>query len=150
MKRTVVGGSRDDDLLGTTLQVETSLVGISEHTAGLDDVVSTSRSPGDVGGVPLGEDLDLLAVDDERALVLLVGITGEATVHGIVLEVVDHVIDGHEGLVDGHHVDLAALEGSAEDQTTDPAESVDTNLDVRHVVSAACAVCTTGRRRKTM
>jgi hypothetical protein len=46
---------------------------------------------------------------------------------GVVLEHVDHVVEGDEGVVDGHH--LGALgDGGTEDKATDAAESVDSDL----------------------
>ena len=39
--------SRDDDLLGSSLEVETGLLLGGEDTGGLDDVVSAGLAPGD-------------------------------------------------------------------------------------------------------
>lgn len=44
-------GSRDDDLLGTTLQVKSSLLLSGEDTGRFDYVVSTSLAPWNVGRV---------------------------------------------------------------------------------------------------
>ena len=44
-------GSRDDDLLGTALEMLASLVNGCEHTGGLDDEVSTISGPWDGRGV---------------------------------------------------------------------------------------------------
>lgn len=78
-------GSRDDDLLGATLQVSLGLLGGGEDTSGLDDVVGTGLSPGDVGGVALLVEADLLAVDGQ-VLAIDLDITLEAAVGGVVLE----------------------------------------------------------------
>lgn len=59
----ISGGSRDDNLLGTTLQVSASLVLGGEDTSGLDDVVGAGLAPGNLGGVLLCVELDGLAVD---------------------------------------------------------------------------------------
>lgn len=64
-------GSRDDDLLGTSLQVSAGLLGGGEDTGGLDDVVSSSLGPLDVGWVTLSVELDVLAANDEATLVVL-------------------------------------------------------------------------------
>jgi len=56
--------------------------------SGLDDVVSTSRSPLNSSGVALGEDGDGLAVDDKFAILSLDG-SLEATVDGVELKHVD-------------------------------------------------------------
>lgn len=75
----VGGRSRDDDLLGTTLQVGVGLVNGGEDTGGLNDVVGTGGSPLDVGGVSLVVDGDGLVVDVKLA-VLNLGVTLESTV----------------------------------------------------------------------
>lgn len=79
------GGSGDDDLLGTTLQVSRGLLLSGEDTGGLDNVGGTGLAPGDGSGVTLGEEGDLLAVDDETVLNVL-DLTLELTVGGVVLE----------------------------------------------------------------
>jgi hypothetical protein len=90
--------SRDDNLLGSTLEVDgggslqrkrkicqsarasqiqaksqTGTYGGGEHTGGLDNVVGSGRSPLDVGRVSLREDGDRLAVDDKLAVLGLDG-----------------------------------------------------------------------------
>lgn len=56
---------------------------------------------------------------------------GEAKMSRVVSKLVDEVVGGHEGVVDGDDLDLArlVLEGCAEDKTSDSAESVDTELE---------------------
>ena len=73
-----------------------ALVDGGEDTSGLDDVLGTDGSPGDVGGVTLGKDLDGLSLDPELAILGLDGAL-EAAVNGIVLEHVDHVLKVDEG-----------------------------------------------------
>lgn len=81
----VVGGGRDDDLLGAALEVGLSLSLLGEHAGGLDDVVSAGVLPGDLSGVLLGVERDGVAVDDELA-VLLADLALEAAVGRVVLE----------------------------------------------------------------
>lgn len=95
----VGGRSRDDDLLGTTLQVSGSLFSGGEDTGGFDNVVGTSLSPLDGGGVSFTVDGDGLAVDDELAVLGGDG-TLESTVGRVVLEHVDHVVEVNEGALD--------------------------------------------------
>ena len=79
------GGSRDDDLLGTTLQVSGGLVLGGEDTGGLDDILGAGVLPGDGRGVSLAVELDLVAVDDQVGTV--VGdLTLEDAVAGVILE----------------------------------------------------------------
>ena len=79
------GGSGDDDLLGTTLQVGGGLLLSGEDTGGLDNVGGTGLAPGDGSGVTLSEEGDLLAVDDETVLNVL-DLALELTVGGVILE----------------------------------------------------------------
>lgn len=44
----VLGGCRDDNLLGTTLEMGAGLGGLSEDTSRLTDVVSTNTAPLDL------------------------------------------------------------------------------------------------------
>lgn len=78
-------GSRDDDLLGTTLQVGGGLLGGGENTSGLDDVLSAGVGPGNVGGVTLRVELDSGAVDNE-VVAIVADLTLEDAVGGVVLE----------------------------------------------------------------
>lgn len=75
-----------------------SLIDGGEDTSGLDDVLSTDRSPRDVRGVTLSEDLDGLSLNPELAILGLDGAL-EATVDGVELEHVDHVVEIDEGAI---------------------------------------------------
>ena len=56
---------RDDDALGATLEMGAGLLGGGEHAGRLDDVLSTGVLPRDGRRVPLGVELDSLAVDNQ-------------------------------------------------------------------------------------
>ena len=78
-------GSGDDNPLGATLQMGLGLLGGGEDTSGLDDVLSAGVLPGDGGRIPLGVELDLLAVDNQ--IVAIDGDVGvEDAVGGVILE----------------------------------------------------------------
>jgi len=127
--------SRDDDLLGSASKMGLGLLGGGEDTGGLAHVGSADRSPRDVTGVLLGEELDgdlaLSVVDDE-------GVGGDIgsdssrvlSVDRIVLEEVACVVDGEEGVIDsdGHDI-TGVLKGGTAYETADTAESVDSKLD---------------------
>ena len=68
--RVVLRGSRDDGLLGTTLEVSASGVSAAEDTGALSDVVGADTAPRDLARVGLLEDIDLLAVDFDTTICL--------------------------------------------------------------------------------
>ena len=106
-----------------------ALVNGGEDTSGLDDVLSARLAPWNLGGVLLGEHADLLAVDVEET-VGVVDVALESTVSRVVLEHVHHVVEWDERVVDGNHLN-SLLQSGSEHNTTDTAESVDTNAS-RH------------------
>ena len=142
----------DDDLLGTTLQVELGLFMLGEDTGRLDHVPDARVLPGDVGGVLFAVELDGLAVDNER-VTLVVDRTLEDAVGTVVFEHVGGVVNLNEGVVDGDNVYASVFETVdgvriiflwplfffffffsmysriTEDDTADTTESVDSNLD---------------------
>lgn len=145
-------GGRDDDALGTTLQVSAGLLLGGEDTGRLDDVLGAGVLPGDGSGVALRVELDALAVDDEvgavdRHLALEVAV-GRVILEHVLLEggrAVSSdanmklsrlggrrsysVVGLNEGVVDGNNLDITVLDGVAEDDATNAAEAVDANLD---------------------
>ena len=110
----VRGGSGDDDLLGTTLQVQRSLLGGGEDTGGLDNVRGTSLAPGDGSGVLLSKEADLLAVDHQALRVDLDGAL-ELAVGAVILEHVGSVGGLDEGVVDSNNVNVITVDGVTED-----------------------------------
>ena len=136
----ITGGGGDDDLLGATGHVLGGTLGGGEDTSGLDNVVGTSRSPLDLSGVHLVEDLDGLAIDGDLIVTVLGNDAGELSVDGIVLEHVLHVVGGDEGIVDGNDVHHGVVLSSAHDETADTAETVDANVDGLERVLVAVAV----------
>jgi hypothetical protein len=136
----ISGGGGDDDLLGATGHVLGGTVGGGEDAGGLDDVVSTSRSPLDLGGVHLVEDLDGLAIDGDLIVTVLGNDAGELSVDGVVLEHVLHVVGGDEGVVHGDNVDHGVVLGGAHDKTADTSETVDANVDGLERVLSSVAV----------
>jgi hypothetical protein len=147
---------RDDNLLGATLDVGLGLLSGGENTSGLNDVVCTSILPWDVCGVLLSVESDFLAVDDQALVGCLNG-ASELTVLRVVLEHVClcngkksasienfvlwesdsevgtyGVVGFNEGIVDSDDVDVIVLNGISEDDTTNAAETVDTDLCLTH------------------
>ena len=78
-------GRRDDDLLGTTLQVGRGLLCGCEDTGRLNNVVCAGVGPWDLGRISLHVELDFLAVDDQGIFLDLNGAV-EFSVCAVVLE----------------------------------------------------------------
>ena len=50
--------------------------------------------------------------------------------HGVVLEQVDHVVEVHEGVVDGDHLShVASLKSTSEGEATNSSKSIDSKLN---------------------
>ena len=122
----VAGGGGDDDLLDGAAEVGLGLFGVGEEAGGLDDDLGAYGGPVELGGVALGEDLDLLAVDGDE-----VGSVGDLVLEvaedGVVLEQVGEGRRGGE-VVYGYEFDIGVAEGGAEDVASDAAEAVDAYL----------------------
>jgi hypothetical protein len=125
----VLGRSGHDDLLGTSLDVSLSELGGEEEAGGLYNNVGVEGTPGDVGGILLAEDLNLVAVYDE-VVAFHFDIVVESAVYGIVLKHISEII-GIEEVIDTYYHDVLAkvLHSSAENHTTDTAKTVNTKSD---------------------
>ena len=88
----IASGSGDDDLLGAGVDVGLALFLAGVEAGALQHDVHVQLAPGAVGGVLLGVDLDLLAVDDDGILGGLDGVlvfadmAAVAALSGVILE----------------------------------------------------------------
>lgn len=99
---------RDDDPLGSTLQVSSSLLHGSEDMSELYHILSANITPFYVGYI--SEDGDGLSIDDELPFSAL-------TVPGKLpwmesLEHVDHIVKVNDGVTDGGDVYFARLKAA--------------------------------------
>ena len=131
----IIGGGGDDHLLGPAAEMRLGLIGGSEDAGAFTYVVGPHRSPGDFRGVHGVEELDdsgrFAIVDDERVR-LQVGRDGAGifAMNRVILEEVGGVVEGEEGIVDGHRHDIAGMfEGGAADETADATEAVDSDFN---------------------
>ena len=100
---------------------------------GLDDILGLAVAPLDHGGVRLAEHVDLVAVDDQVAAGVLHH-AGEVAEHGVILQQIHHIIDVRLAQVDAANIEgLRVLAHDAQDNASDAAEAVDTDLDC-HIV----------------
>ena len=102
------------------------LFGVGEESGGFDDDLGAYAGPVELGGVALGEDFDLLAVDGDE--VGSVGdLVGKVAEDGVVFEQVGE--RGRRGeIVYCDEFDVWIAESTTEDVTSDTAEAVDTYL----------------------
>ena len=120
----------EDHLLGASLNVHAGLLIGVEHTGGLDHQVNAPLLPGAVEGIAVSEELDLLTVDEHRAVRGL-------DVHGGIETPKDGVVGQQVSAGGGvgrgvHPHDFQAgvstpADPSPQNIATDPAESIDRN-----------------------
>ena len=94
-----LGGGGDDNLLGASLDVLAGAGAVEEDTGALDDDVDLHLLPGEVEGVAIGHDGDVLAVDGDGGVIDNLHVGVEGAEDGVVLEEVSRGL-GAAGLVD--------------------------------------------------
>ena len=136
----VLGGGGDNDLLRTVLQMGAGLFHGVERAGGLNDVFCAAVIPGDLRNVAFAVDPDLLAVDDEVAVVMLHSVTERAE-HGVVLHLIYHIIQIRIPQVDAADLITAAapLYHDPQSHAADAAEAVDTNFNC-HIEISSCQI----------
>ena len=128
----ILGDSGDDHLLGPGAEVLGGVIARGEESGRLDHHLNSHLSPGQSGGIALGEDLDLSPINHDRAVQRLYR-PREAAQDRVVLEQVG------EGLRVGQVVDRDELQLGprrpcrAENVSPDPPETVDADLDSHQV-----------------
>lgn len=122
----ILGRCADDDLLGAALQVNGGILSTLEDTGALHDDVYAELFPGIGLGIAQFEELDRLAIDDDR----IVGMSHtaiECAMNTVILEKVCHGL-GITQVVDGDDVDLffeSTLIDGAEDVASNAAKTID-------------------------
>jgi len=90
---------------------------------------SAPDAPGDGSGVPLGEELHLGRAIEHQAVAVDLHGSGEHAVHGVVLDLIGGVVDGHERVVHGDNGGVRVLKGGAHHETANAPEAVDSKRD---------------------
>ena len=125
--------SRDNYLLCTSSEVSRSLLLRCIETCALEYNVNVVSSPWAVSSVLLSRDLDLLAVNDDRVLsslysvLTLTELATETTLCSIILEEVSKHSWACQ-VVDCNYLITLSLEHLTECETTDTAETVNSNF----------------------
>ncbi len=129
----VLCGTGHDDDLSTSIDVSLSLFLGQIHTSALQYILDAQLAPRDEGSVTIGlvrEDLNDLAIDSDSAvLVVADDFAIEAAMDGIILHAISNVGSRMTGGVDGNDLDIVGLDGGAEGQRADAAETIDTNFN---------------------
>ena len=126
----VFRGGRHNDVFGTGCNVGLGLLLGQEQTGRLYDILGADFVPLQVCGILLGGYADDVAVDDELALLhVVVDRTVETAVYRVVLEHVSHVVYRNE-VIDTYNLNVCIVACSAEYQTADTTETVDTYFDL--------------------
>ncbi len=128
-----LGRGADDDLFCARLQMGGRELGLGEQTGRLNDDLRADARPRDRRRIALGENGQLVAIDDEVVAVDRHG-PAKTPIVRIVLEKVGVRRGGHE-IVNAHDVKSIAVlfENDLEHLTADASESVDANLYLCHV-----------------
>ena len=126
----VFGRGGEHHLLGAVEQVDGGLLRGIVGTGGLYDVLGFAVVPGDQGRVALTVYPDLLAVDDQVPVIMFHH-APEGPEHGVVLDLIDHVVQIRVAQVDAADLVAAAapLHHAAQSHSSDSAEAVDSHLN---------------------
>mmetsp|Transcript_5178 Transcript_5178/g.15483 ORF Transcript_5178/g.15483 Transcript_5178/m.15483 type:complete len:263 (+) Transcript_5178:548-1336(+) len=126
-----LAGSGDEHLLGSGLQMLAGALLVDKHAGGLDDEVDAELAPRKLERVPVGHDLDLLAVDGDGVISDDPDIGVKGAEDGVVLEQVSGGLDAG-GIVDGDdlHVGVLAASPAPDEVAADTAKAVDGDLDL--------------------
>mmetsp|Transcript_1452 Transcript_1452/g.2378 ORF Transcript_1452/g.2378 Transcript_1452/m.2378 type:complete len:379 (-) Transcript_1452:38-1174(-) len=126
----ILGRGREDNLLNTSINVRLGGISGEENTSRLAKVLNTKILPWDVSGVAGVGGLHGVAVDDHVITVHL-DRTRPATVDGIILELVSHVV-GIGTSVDGKEIGVRVLDHDTSHKTSNTTETVDTEVVTTH------------------
>lgn len=123
-----ISRSRDNDSLGSTLQLSPSLLQSDGDSTGLLNILSNSITPFDIGKFSLCEDIDGFSIDDTFPIFIL-DYDMEFAVGAITLEYVEHVVEVNEGWLMTKISTLSELKSaSPTDQVLNLAKFVYSNL----------------------
>src|SRR4051794_29146736 len=77
---------------------------------------------------------DLVSIDNEM-LVVMGNLAWKTSMNSVVLQLINHVVQFHEWIVDRDHfhTELCAIQRRPQDESSNAAKSVDSNLDGSHV-----------------
>ncbi len=132
----VASGGGDDDLAGAGVDMSLGLSLAGVETGALQNHVNTQLAPGQLGGVGLGIDGDLLAIDGDGALASGNGV-GQSilALSGVILQQMSQHLGGSQ-VVDGDNLVTLSAEHLTESQTTNAAETVNCNFNCHDKITS--------------
>ena len=132
-RQIVTSRSRDNNLLGTSLNVSRSLLLRCIETCALQNYVNTQLTPRQLSSVGLCIDSDLLTINDDRVLgsvnsvLTLTELASETTLSGIVLQQVSKHLWACQ-IVDCYYFITFSLKHLTECEATNTAKTVNCNF----------------------
>ena len=103
------------------------------NASALKNIVNTEFAPGNESCIAValvGKNLNGLAVNGNSAVLIIADdFAIETAVNGVILYTVSDVGSGMTGSVDCNDFDVVRLDGCAESQRTDAAETIDTDFN---------------------
>mmetsp|Transcript_16621 Transcript_16621/g.31483 ORF Transcript_16621/g.31483 Transcript_16621/m.31483 type:complete len:234 (+) Transcript_16621:634-1335(+) len=131
----ILGRSRVDNLLSSSVNDSLSLLLGEENSGGLTNVVSSECTPANFLGVTATGGHDLLSVKNKEVSIDLNSLLGDS-VNGIVLVLVSHVVGGSRSSIDSVHLAVLISHDDTGNKTSDTSESVNSHSsDHLHVGS---------------
>mmetsp|Transcript_41165 Transcript_41165/g.129305 ORF Transcript_41165/g.129305 Transcript_41165/m.129305 type:complete len:235 (-) Transcript_41165:4-708(-) len=127
----VLGWSRKHNLLHASINVGLRLLSSQEDSGRLAEVLDSSLGPSNVLGVTGTGGDDALSIDDE-IVTIDNNVSVVASVDGIVLELVGHVVRGGRSSVDLEELGLRILDHDTSNKAADTSKAVDTAGDSLH------------------
>lgn len=106
---------RDEDPLRLTIHVCPSHLHDDEHPSGLYNMLSSSITQFDIGGITLLEDGDGVSIDN-KFLILSLDYAMKLAMDGIILKHVDYVVEVNKWVIGGHNIHFARVKSSPSDQ----------------------------------
>ena len=137
----VACGSRDDDLLGASLDVSHALLLAGVEAGALQNDIDIQLAPRSILSILDSVDLDLLAIDNDGILgsldgvLVLTDLAAEGALSGIVLQQVSQHL-GAGQVVDSDDLVTLSIKHLTESQTANTTKTIDSNSN-SHVNSTS-------------
>merc|ERR1712224_1061168 len=124
----VLGRCRDNDFFGSTFDVKLCFFLRREYPSRFANIRSTCLAPWDGCWILLVEHSDVATIDNKELLSTF-RLTGDCSLEHamdrVVLQLVKHVVQWHEWVIDSFYLHITVCNGSAENEAADPSKAID-------------------------